>query len=318
MKNIYDIIIIGAGAAGMTAAIYTSRRMLKTLVISKDLGGQAAMASKVENYPGFVEAISGFEIMQKFNQQAKKFGVEFIFDQVKEIQSENNIFLVKTNAETYKTKAIILTFGLTPRDLNVPGEEKFKGRGVSYCATCDSLFYKDKNVAVTGGGNAALDATLLLSKIAKKVYLIHRRDEFRGDEILIQKIKEQKNIQLVLSSIIKEIKGDKLVKSIIVSKIDKGSEEEIEVNGVFVEIGYEVKADFIKNLVDLDEKNQVITNKNCETSHPGIFAAGDATDIFYKQIIISAGEGAKSALSAYKYLQEKEGKKIVGLDWGGK
>lgn len=318
MKNIYDIIIIGAGAAGMTAAIYTSRRMLKTLVISKDLGGQAAMASKVENYPGFVEAISGFEIMQKFNQQAKKFGVEFIFDQVKEIQSENNIFLVKTNTETYKTKAIILTFGLTPRDLNVPGEEKFKGRGVSYCATCDSLFYKDKNVAVTGGGNAALDATLLLSKIAKKVYLIHRRDEFRGDEILIQKIKEQKNIQLVLSSIIKEIKGDKLVKSIIVSKIDKGSEEEIEVNGVFVEIGYEVKADFIKNLVDLDEKNQVITNKNCETSHPGIFAAGDATDIFYKQIIISAGEGAKSALSAYKYLQEKEGKKIVGLDWGGK
>jgi thioredoxin reductase (NADPH) len=312
----YDVIIIGAGAAGMTAAIYTSRRMLKTLVISKDLGGQAAMASKVENYPGFIEAISGFEIMQKFNQQTKKFGVEFIFDQVKEIQFKNDFFLIKTNKENYEAKAMILAFGLTPRDLNVPGEEKFKGRGVSYCATCDSLFYKNKNVAVIGGGNAALDATLLLSKIAKKVYLIHRRDEFSGEEILIQKIKQQKNIQLILNSTINEIKGDELVKSIIVSKISSKRKEEIEVRGIFVEIGYEVKADFVKNLVDLDEKNQIIIDKNCQTSHLGIFAAGDVTDIYYKQIIISAGEGAKAALSVYKYIQEKEGKKNPILDWG--
>ncbi|PKL72697.1 thioredoxin-disulfide reductase [Candidatus Kuenenbacteria bacterium HGW-Kuenenbacteria-1] len=318
MKNMYDVIIIGAGAAGMTAAIYTSRRMLKTLVISKDLGGQASLATEVENYPGFDEAISGFKIMQKFNQQARKFGVEFIFDEVEEIKPENDFFEIKTNTQNYQTKSVILAFGLTPRDLDVPGEEKFKGKGVSYCATCDALFYKDKNVAVIGGGNAALDATLLLSKIAKKVYLVHRRNEFKGDEILIQKIKEQKNIQFVLNSTIKEIKGAEFVKSIIVNKIDKENEEEIEVNGVFAEVGYEVKADFIKNLVNLDEKNQVITNKNCETSLSGIFAAGDATDILYKQIIISAGEGAKAALSAYKYIQEKGGKNCINLDWGAK
>ncbi len=317
MKDTYDVIIIGAGAAGMTAAIYTSRRMLKTLIISKDLGGQASLATEVENYPGFIDAISGFEIMQKFNQQAKKFGVEFVFDEVKTIQSQNNVFQVETNLQIYKSKTIILAFGLTPRDLNVLGEEKFKGRGVSYCATCDALFYKNKIVSIIGGGNAALDATLLLSKIAKKVYLIHRRNEFRGDEILIQKIKKQKNVQFILNSIIKEIKGDEFVKSIIVNNVDDKKEKEVETNGVFIEVGYEVKADFVKNLVDLDEKNQVITNKNCETSHLGIFAAGDATDILYKQIVISAGEGAKAGLSAYKYIQEKENKKLPGLDWGG-
>ena len=312
----YDVIIIGAGAAGMTSAIYANRRMLKTLIISKDLGGQASLASEVENYPGIDEAVSGFEIMQRFNRQAKKFGAEFIFDEVEEIQKENDFFRVKTNTESYQTKSIILAFGLTPRDLNVLGEEKFKGRGVSYCATCDALFYRDKIVSVVGGGNAALDASLLLSKIAKKVYLIHRRDEFRGDEILIQKIKNTQNIELVLNSTIKEIKGDKFVESIFVENIDKNSEKEIEVSGVFAEIGYEIKADFIKNLVELDEKNQIITNKNCETSQSGIFAAGDATNIQYKQIVISAGEGAKAALSAYKYIQEKSGKKNINLDWG--
>ncbi len=312
----YDVIIIGAGAAGMTSAIYANRRMLKTLIISKDLGGQASLASEVENYPGIDEAVSGFEIMQRFNRQAKKFGAEFIFDEVEEIQKENDFFRVKTNTESYQTKSIILAFGLTPRDLNVLGEEKFKGRGVSYCATCDALFYRDKIVSVVGGGNAALDASLLLSKIAKKVYLIHRRDEFRGDEILIQKIKNTQNIELVLNSTIKEIKGDKFVESIFVENIDKNSEKEIEVSGVFAEIGYEIKAEFVKNLVELDKKNQIVTNKNCETSQSGIFAAGDATNIQYKQIVISAGEGAKAALSAYKYIQEKSGKKNINLDWG--
>jgi len=312
-KNIYDVVIIGAGAAGMTAAIYTSRRMLKTLVISKDLGGQATMAVEVENYPGFDEAISGFEIMQKFNRQAKKFGVEFVYNEVSEIQPKNNFFKIRTNEQEYQAQSIILAFGLTPCDLGVLGEEKFKGKGVSYCATCDALFYKNKNVSVIGGGNAALDATFLLSKIAKKVYLIHRRNEFRGDEILIQKIKKQKNVQFVLNSIVKEIKGNEFVESIIINKIEEKNEEEIKVDGVFVEVGYEVKADFVKNLVNLDKKNQIIANKNCQTSYPGIFAAGDATDTFYKQIVISAGEGAKAALSAYKYIQDK---KDTGLDWG--
>jgi len=312
-KNIYDVVIIGAGAAGMTAAIYTSRRMLKTLVISKDLGGQATMAVEVENYPGFDEAISGFEIMQKFNRQAKKFGVEFVYNEVSEIQPKNNFFKIRTNEQEYQAQSIILAFGLTPCDLGVLGEEKFKGKGVSYCATCDALFYKNKNVSVIGGGNAALDATFLLSKIAKKVYLIHRRNEFRGDEILIQKIKKQKNVQFVLNSIVKEIKGNEFVESIIINKIEEKNEEEIKVDGVFVEVGYEVKADFVKNLVNLDKKNQIIANKNCQTSYPGIFAAGDVTDTFYKQIVISAGEGAKAALSAYKYIQDK---KDTGLDWG--
>lgn len=312
----YDVIIIGAGAAGLTAAIYTSRRALQTLVISKDVGGQASMSSHIENYPG-VGLINGVDLMLKFKTQAEQFGASFVFGQVEEIKKEKDKFIIRANGDTYEAGSLILAFGLTPRDLGVPGEEKFRGKGISYCATCDAPFFRNKTVAVVGGGNSALDAALLLSKIAAKVYLVHRRDEFKGEEILVGQVKENDKIELVLSSGVREVKGDKLIESIIVENKD-GNKKEIMVNGIFVEIGHEVKADFIRSLVKLNEKNEIIIDSNCQTSEPGIFAAGDVTDIEYKQIVISAGEGAKAALSAYQYLQNKTGKKGAGIDWGVK
>ncbi len=310
----YDLIIIGAGAAGITAAIYSSRRALKTLVISKDIGGQAATTPYIENYPG-VDLVGGVELMLKFKAQAEKFGAEFIFGEVASIKREADKFLVRTNDQVYDSRAIILAFGLTPLDLGVPGEEKFKGKGVVYCATCDAPLYKRKTVAVVGGGSSALDAALLLAKISNQVYLIHRRDQFRGEEILVERVKENPKIELVLNSVVKEIKGDRVVESVIVVD-NKNNSREIKVDGVFVEIGHVVKSDFVRDLVKLNERKEVIVNGRCETSEPGIFAAGDVADIDYKQIVISAGEGAKAALTAYRYLQEKSGKSYSNIDWG--
>lgn len=316
--EIYDTIIIGGGAAGLTAAIYAARRTLKTLVISQDIGGQAATTTHIENYPGY-DLVDGAALMQKFQQQAEKFGADFTYEEVTKIDKLNDgNFKIKTSANEYLSKTLILAFGLTRQKLGVPGEEKLAGKGVAYCATCDAPLYKGKTVAVVGGGNSALDAALLLSKISPKVYIIHRRDEFRGDEILVNKIKNAKNIELVLNSKPAEIKGDKLVESIVVSDVsDESKQREIKVRGVFVEIGLVAKPDIIKGLVDLDKKNQVITTKDGATSYSGIFAAGDITDIQYKQVVISAGEGAKAALQAYKYLQGKKGA-AVGIDWGMK
>jgi len=312
----YDVIIIGAGAAGMTAALYAARRALKTLVISKDIGGQATMTSHIENYPG-IDLINGMELMLKFKNQAEKFGAEFVFGEVRKIKKEKDIFTVWANGGNYKAQVLILAFGLTPRDLGVPGEEKFRGKGISYCATCDAPLYKNKIVAVVGGGNSALDAAFLLSKMAVKVYLIHRREEFRGEEILIKRVKENSNIELILNSEVREVKGDKKIESILIED-NQGKKREIKIDGVFVEIGHEVKADFIRGLVNLNEKNEIIVDCNCQTSEPGIFAAGDVTNMEYKQIVISAGEGAKAALSAYRYLEEKTGKRGMGIDWGRK
>jgi thioredoxin-disulfide reductase len=310
----YDTIIIGAGSAGLAASIYASRRALKTLVISEDIGGQAISANHIENYPGF-NFISGSELMMKFQAQAKKFGAEFITDEVMKIEKAGDKFMVNTNAKKFETNSVILAFGLSHRHLGVPGEEKLIGRGITYCATCDAPLYKNKTTAVIGGGSSALDAALLLSKLCPKVYLIHRRDKFTGEEILIKQVNEAKNIELVLNSEILEFKGENKLEKIIVKNL--GNEKrEIEAEGAFVEVGFIAKTDWLEDSVKLDEKKQVIINDKCETSVPGILAAGDITTIIYKQVVISAGEGAKAALSAYKYLQSKGLTRGASVDWG--
>ena len=303
----YDVVIIGAGAAGLTAAIYASRRELKTLVLSMNLGGQAAMASEIENYPG-AEKKSGLELIKIFADQAKKFGAEIIFGRVKKISAKGGKypFKIKSTKDNFETKAVILALGRTPRRLNVPGEGKYHGKGVVYCATCDAPLFRNKKVAVVGGGNSALDAAILLSKIAKKVYLIHRRDEFRGEEYRVTRIKKTKNIELLLNSEIKEILGDDFLNKIIVENNQNQEKRKLEIKGLFVEIGYEVDPALIKGLVDLEENNQIIVKSCGETSTPGIFAAGDVTNIPYKQIVISAGAGAKAALSAYDYINKNK------------
>jgi thioredoxin reductase (NADPH) len=304
----YDVIIVGAGPAGLTAGIYTSRRALKTLIISRGLGGQAALAFTVENYPGYL-AINGFELMKKFEEQAKKFGVEFIYDEVLDIKPKDKVYVVKTRNKEFEAKAVILASGKIPRKLDVHGEEKFDGKGISYCATCDLPMFKNKTIAVVGGGNSALDAALYGSEIAKRVYLIHRRDQFRGFESLVREVKKKKNIELVLSSVVTEFKGDKFLKSVVVKNVATGKSKEIPVDGCFIEIGWVVQTDWLRDLVKLDENGQIVINQNCETYYPdgsavrpGIFAAGDVTTVPFKQIVVSAGEGSKAALQAYNYL----------------
>ena len=303
----YDVIIIGGGPSGMTAAIYTARRGLKTIVLTRDLGGQITRTNEIENYPGF-DLISGPELATKFFNQAKKFGAEIKFEEAKNIAKTEDGFSLKTVGDEFKTKAIILSFGKSPRELNVPGEEKLKGKGVSYCATCDGPFFKNKSVVVVGGGNSALDAALVTSAIAKNVYLIHR-GEFRGEAILIDKVNKAKNIEQVVPNEITEIKGEEKVESVLLK-----DGREIKTDGVLVEIGYVIDRKLAEGLIKMDSTGQIIVDSRQNTSVPGIFAAGDLTDTPYKQIVIAAGEGAKAALSCFDYIQQKTGKKGISAD----
>ena len=312
--NKYDVIIIGAGPAGLTAGIYCSRRQLKTLIIAKSLGGQAALASEIENWPG-IKSISGVELMNNFKEQTDKLGVTYNFNEVKTIEKNSDGFVVKTNKDNLETKAVILAFGLTPRDLGVPGEERLKGRGVTYCAICDGPFYKGKTVAVIGSGNSALEAAEYLSKLAAKVYLINNKDQFNVEPYLIDEVKSIPNIEMYCFTQIKEIKGENKVQSIIIKDSRGEDEKEIAVDGIFIEIGHEAKTDWLKEIVDLNGKKEIIINYENQTSAKGIFAAGDCTNTEYKQIIIAAGEGAKAALQTYKYVVSKEGL-FLKPDWG--
>jgi thioredoxin reductase (NADPH) len=316
MENkVYDVIIIGAGAAGLTAAIYTRRKLLSTLVISVDIGGQTLLTEHIENYPGYT-GLSGPKLMQIMYEQALNFGAEFIMGRVEGVEKVGDNFKVTlSNGENYEGKTLILAFGKVPRKLGIPGEDKFVGRGVHTCATCDAPLMKNKIVAVIGGGNSALEAAELLSKFANKVYLIHRRDQFRADEITVEKVKQCKNVEFVLNTIPIEIKGNDKVQSLIVENVNTKERKEISLDSVFVEIGYETKVDFVKHLVKVNENNEIITNDFAETSCPGIFAAGDITNKPYKQTITAAGEGAIAGLSAYNYLMKKSGKPSVKVDW---
>ncbi|MCX6739924.1 MAG: thioredoxin-disulfide reductase [Candidatus Parcubacteria bacterium] len=316
--NIYDLIIIGGGPAGLTAGIYASRRNLKNLIITKDIGGQASTTNHVENYPGY-DKVGGFELMQKFQKQAENFGSQFKYEEVEHISKENDQYKIKTfSGNEYQALALILTFGKTPSNLNVPGEKEFTGKGVAYCATCDGPLYKNKTVAVVGGGNAALESADYLSQICKKVYLIHRRNEFRGEEIMIQRVKAIKNVEILLEKTVVKILGDKFVKAVEIEDVNSKAKQEIVLDGVFIEIGHSVNAAPIKEIVKVNENNEIIVDMEGQTSDAGIFAAGDVTNSKYKQIVISAGEGAKAALSAYKYVSQIKGLKGPVFDWGKK
>jgi len=306
----YDTIIIGSGPAGMTAGIYAARREMKALIIGKELGGQLIWASEIENYPGF-KSISNFELISKMQEQVKNLGVEIKTEEVKKIEKTDDKFILHTNKSQFEAKTVILALGLVPRRLAIPGEREFTGKGVSYCATCDGPFYKNKTVAVAGGGNSAVDATEILSKIAAKVYLIHRRDEFRAFEALVEEVKSKKNVELVLSSEIKEVVGSNKLEKIKVVNKKTGQEKEIAVDGLFVEVGRIASTDLVADMVKRDEKNQIIVDEKCQTGLPGMFAAGDVTPVEFKQITIACGQATIAALAAYQYIQlNRENSKI--------
>jgi thioredoxin-disulfide reductase len=309
----YDVVIVGAGAAGMTAAIYTCRKNLKTVVISVDIGGQSNLTNHIENYPG-VDAMPGAELMQKFYSKAKSFGAEFITGKVVKVEKEGAGFkLTLSNNDVYTAKGVILAFGAVPRELGIPGEAKFLGRGLSTCATCDAPLYRNKVVAVVGGGNSAVEGALeLVHAGAKQVYIVHRRNEFRGDEVSVEKIKKEKLITITTPYVPVEIVGDKFVTGLKIKNPETNEEKLLTLNGVFKEIGYAVDVSAVKGLVDINDKNEIVVDCNCRTSVPGILAAGDATTVPFKQTVISAGEGAKAALECYKHVT---GAKTVGIDW---
>lgn len=306
----YDTIIIGTGPAGFTAAIYTARREMKTLVIGKEPGGQLIWASEIENYPGF-KKIENFELITKMQDQVKSLGVEILTAEVKLIErKEDGTYTLHTSTESYQAKTVIVAMGLSPRRLEIKGEKEFNARGVSYCANCDGPFYKNKVVAVVGGGNAALDAAEVLSKIASQVYLVHRSDQFRGFEVLVEEVKSKQNIELVLDSEVKEIGGEAKVNKIVVINNKTKEERQIDVDGVFIEIGRIASTDLVDEFADRDEKNQILVDEKCRTKTDGFYACGDVTQVPYKQITIACGQATIAALAAYEYLQLKQGKNV--------
>ena len=295
----YDTIIIGGGVAGITAAIYAARRKMKTLVLTIDTGGQLGKITEIENWPG-EEKISGTELATKLSRQLQRFELEIKYTQATKIDFVKGVFTITTGAGNFQAKSIILAFGKVPRNLGIKGEDEFIGRGVSYCATCDAPFFKNKIVAVMGGGNSALDAAILLSKIAAKVYLIHRREEFRGDKHLLEILSATPKIETVLKKTVIEVRGSQRLETIV---LDDGSE--LKVDGLFIEAGYVVNNALVKDLLECNEAGSIIVDKRQSTSMAGIFAAGDMTDAPFQQLVIAAGEGATAALSAYEYLQTK-------------
>ncbi|MFA6475259.1 MAG: FAD-dependent oxidoreductase [Patescibacteria group bacterium] len=311
----YDVVIIGGGPAGLTAALYTARRNLSTVIISKDLGGQAATTSVIENYPG-VGAIDGFELMKKFRDQAVSSGAEFKLGEVHKItQQAEDKFIVDYNTEQIETRSIILAFGLTPRSLNVPGEAELVGKGVTYSAAAVVDTLRGKTVAVIGGGNSAIESVNVLAAVAKQVYLVHRRDKFRAEAVLLETMAQCKNVTQVLNAQLKQIAGENNVTGIVVQQEGK-AERTIVVDAVCINAGFMSKTNFLDGLVDMSEKHEVIVTADCRTSKTGIFAAGDVTTSNCKQVVVSAGEGCKAALACYTYLGTKDGKNVsVNQDW---
>lgn len=298
----YDIIIVGAGPAGLTAAIYSARKKLKTLVISKDVGGQTIWSFNVENYLGF-RLISGTDLVKRFEDHVKEFGIEIkSMNEVKSIIKKEGYFEISTKDEKYLGKTVIIASGKTPRKLNIPGEDKFLGKGVAYCATCDAPVFFGKDVCVVGGGNSALEAVMQLSKIANKIYLVNIESELGGDEITRDKVKSAGNVEILNNMQALEISGGNFAGSVKIKDKINGSERVINAEGVFIEVGYTPSVDFVKDLVELNDLNEIKVNCRSETSVPGIFGAGDVTSVPAKQIIAAAGEGCKAALSAYEYL----------------
>ncbi len=301
----YDLVIVGGGPGGMSAGIYSARQKLKTLLITKSFGGQMVeKAVDIENYPGF-EKIPGFELIAKMEEQMRKKGVEVLDDEIVQIKKDKDVFVfsTKTSKEIEGKTAIIAT-GSEPRKLNVPGEKEFLGKGVSYCATCDGPLFGNKTIAIVGGGYAGFETALFMTAYAKKIYVLEYGSEIKAGKDVEDKASETGRIEVITSAQVKEIKGKDFVSQLSYIDLKTSQEKTLDVEGIFVQVGYQPATSFLEGFVQMNEKKEIIVNfENLETSVPGLFAIGDVNNGKAKQIIISCGQGARAAISAYEYIK---------------
>lgn len=302
-KNIYDVIIIGAGPAGYTAAIYCRRANLKTLIIERlTPGGQMGLTDTIDNYPGYPDGISGFELAMNMKKGADRFGTETVMSEVREIDLNGALKKVKTSKEEYAAKAIVLAMGSHPKLLGVPGEIELTGMGVSYCATCDGMFYKDKTVAVIGGGNTAVGDAMYLSKICKKVYLVHRRDSLRASKLYVDYLSNTENIEVLWNTVSTSINGSPRIESLELESTASGEKSTLSVDGVFVAIGNIPNSSLVEGQVELDSEGYIVADETTRTSIDGVFAIGDLRKKPLRQIVTATADGAMASLFAEEHI----------------
>lgn len=303
---VHDVIIIGSGPAGYTAAVYTARAQLKPLVFEGvQFGGALMTTTEVENYPGFKEGITGPELMEEMREQALRFGADLRMEDVDAVSLDGPIKTVTVDGETYQARAVILAMGAAARHLGIPGEQELIGQGVSTCATCDGFFFRDQDIAVIGGGDSAMEEATFLTRFARSVTLIHRRDEFRASRIMLERAQANEKITFVTNTEVLAVEGDSKVSGLVLRNTATGEESKLPVTGVFVAIGHDPRSDLVRGLVDLDDEGYVqVQGRTTNTSLDGVFAAGDLVDHTYRQAITAAGSGCSAAIDAERWLAE--------------
>jgi thioredoxin reductase (NADPH) len=301
-----EVIIIGSGPAGYTAAIYTARAGLKPLMIASSVepGGELMKTTEVENFPGFPNGLMGPDLMYAMQEQAERFGTEVLLDDVTEVELDGDVKIVKTGSgQTYEAKAVILATGAAYRELGLPREKELSGHGVSWCATCDGFFFREKTIAVVGGGDSAMEEAMFLTRFASKVYLIHRRDSFKASKTMVDRVLENPKIEVLYNSAVAEIKGESKVEGVVLENTVDGSKSDLEITGLFIAIGSDPRVGLVQGKIDLSEDHFIkVDGRSSKTNVPGVFACGDVIDPTYRQAITAAGSGCVAALDAEHYL----------------